>query len=240
MNYSIPSYGPLPNPPSSGWVPQQLPGAPGSPAYNPVWNPSMAMAPGVASDMAQIPDLSDQAGYKAFTSEAMGAGDLPWLSKAYQQQHELGNQARERGGAEVAGQTAGAESALASGGGLSSGARERAAEGGAKNFMSMSQGTARDEANNAMQIGITGAQQKQQMLGQVPGMEQADLSMKMGKEQAVNSARQTDLQGAETASAGANQWNQGLYTSQMQATAAQAQADAIKNSGKHTFLGIGG
>jgi hypothetical protein len=142
-----------------------------------------------------------------------------------QQQDMLAGNAQSAGANQTAGQTAQATDALASQGGLSSGARERAAEGGANNFMNMSQNINQQRASNDMQIGVNDEQNKIQELGQLPGME----NQKVQGLQAVNAA-DTANQIAENQSL--NSYNQNLYNQQMSAWGANQQANAIAASGK--------
>jgi hypothetical protein len=145
-----------------------------------------------------------------FADMANRQGPSAWANMANQQQDTLEANSRERGAAENNAQTAQALDNLGSSGGITSGARERAAEGGAKNYMNMSQDAARQGGLNKLQIGVNDQQNKIQEMGQLPGMESAAL--------------QPQFQQAGM--------YQNLYNQQMQDYAAQQQANAIANSGK--------
>lgn len=137
----------------------------------------------------------------------LNPGPSPWATLATDQQAKLRANALEQGAQQVKGQTAETEAELAASGGLSSGGRERAAEGGAKNYLAMGQDLTRQQNLNDLQIGENDAQNKLQQLGGVANVEAS-------QNQAMNS------------------YNQNMYQSQMSAWAAQQQANATANAGK--------
>jgi len=153
-----------------------------------------------------ISDLQGDA-YTKLNNSAFNKDENPWAKLAVSRQQKVLQDATEKGAQQTAGQTAGAQSALAMHGGLTSGARERTVEGGQTNYMNMAQGLERQSQENNMNIGIEDAKDKMQQQGQVTGLEMQD-----------NTAR--------------NAYNENLYNQQMQAWAAKQQADATRDSGK--------
>lgn len=141
------------------------------------------------------------------TQLGLNQGLSPWALLAEQQQEQLKENAQSQGAQSVAGQTAQTDAGLEANGGLSSGARERAAEGGAKNYISMVQSTGQQANANDMQIGMNDEQNKIQQLGTAANIE------------------------GQNATA-ANSYNQNAYNTQMQAWAANQQANATENAGK--------
>lgn len=168
----------------------------------------------------------DHSGYDQFKQEATRKGPSSWATLAKQDQAFQAGANREKGATEANAQTAQAEDNLAARGGLSSGARERADTDGAKNYLSMAQDAARSETGNDLQIGMNDEQNRIQQLSQLPGMEQSQAQMWEGAKQQdiANTTGQTDK---------INQYNQNVYSQQMQAWAAGMQADATRDSVKH-------
>lgn len=174
----------------------------------------------------------DSSGLDAYKQQAMRTGPSAWANMATQDQAALANQSLEHGASQNNAQTAQAVDNLAARGGLSSGARERAGQEGAKNFMAMSQDTARQKNLNTMQIGMNDEQNRIQQLSALPGMEQQQAQMWEG-------AKQQDVANTMNANNAANAYNQNLYNQQMSAWGAGKQADATAAAGKHGFLGMG-
>lgn len=131
----------------------------------------------------------------------------PWAMLAIARQKKAMEDNIEKGSKRVAGQTAQAEGNLAMRGGLSSGARERIAEEGQKNFLDMTQDLNRQGSLNELQIGIADAENKMKQQGQVTGLEAEDVKAR-------------------------NAYMENLYNQQMEAWAAERQAEATENSGK--------
>jgi hypothetical protein len=195
------------------------------PTYNPIWTQLGMNAPAPFTypvDPNEIASLSpDMSGFDMYRQMAERQGPSTWanlakISGAAQtaNQKELAQQ-------QVSGQTAAAENALASNGGLSSGARERAEEGGETNYLDMSQNLDRQNNLNDLQIGINDAQNQVQQLGQLPTLEN----------QAMQPLYQQANLTAENNSA-LNAYNQNVWNQTNQAIAASQQANATANSGK--------
>lgn len=159
--------------------------------------------PAVNEYMSMLP----QEGYNASQDEALRKGPSAWSGMANNMANLKEADARERGAGEIAGQTAKARSDLAAQGGLSSGARERIAEGGAKNYMAMSQDLARQGLSNETQVGMQDEQNRINNLGNFTGMEATK-----GNNAADYAMRQ--------------------YEAKMKGWAANEQANATANSGK--------
>ncbi len=106
-------------------APSNVAGMPNTPGYIQNYNPNtMAMLPGYQNMQNQI----NQDGFNQFKSQALRSGPSAYATLADQQENNSMNKARDQAQQAVAGQTANTEASLASGGGLSSGARERAVE----------------------------------------------------------------------------------------------------------------
>ena len=208
-------------------------GMPGTPFYNPVYNSqTMALTPELQSQLNSIDTSNMDQSVSNFADLANRQGPSAWATLADQQQNQLASNARDRGASEANAQTAQAIDTLGSSGGVSSGARERAAEGGAKNYMNMSQDASRQNSLNQMQIGVNDQQNKMQEMGMLPGMEMQALQPKFQKANMWEQARQTDVGNAMNANQSANSWNQNMYNQQMQAWGANQQANATAKSGK--------
>lgn len=224
--------------PPSPWImpsfaPAQIPGAPNSPQFNPIYDPNtMALLPGMQSQLDGIDLTGLKSSVGAFRDQALRKGPSAWALMAGNQQDALASNSRERGAAENNAQTAGAMDRLAMSGGLTSGARERAVEEGGKNFMNMSQDTARQDTLNKLQIGVNDEQNKIQEMGMLPGMEASALNPDFQKANMWNTAHQADVSNAMGENQAANSFNQNLYHEQMAALGAQKQADATAKSGK--------
>lgn len=166
------------------------------------YSPSMGMPqmPGYLSEL-------DGPLFDTMRNNALNPAASPWASQAALQEDAKAQTAIEKAGNTSAGQTAQQQAQLAAQGGLSSGARERIVEGGAKNMMNMVQDTGRQQGLNKLQIGVNDAQNKLQQLGQASQLEISN---------------QKDL----------NAYNQNAYNQQMNAWAANRQAQATEDSGK--------
>lgn len=137
----------------------------------------------------------------------LGAGPSPWATAATAREGKNAMNARDNAQQSAASATQGAEDQLAMTGGLSSGARERAVEGGQKDLLSMVQGVNNQENLNNLQINENDQQNKLQTLGSVANTE-------VGQNSAMNA------------------YNQQMYQQQMQAWAANQQAAATAGAGK--------
>jgi hypothetical protein len=194
--------------------------SPTAPGFIADYDPSQALLNGYTNYTSQ-----NDAGIQALTQQALNPGQSAWANLADQQQDVQATNQKDVGANSVAGQTAGAMDNLAMQGGLSSGARERAQEGGAKNLMAMDQDVGRQEGLNKLQVGVNDQQNKMQQLSQLPGIEQNQAN-------AWEGVRAGDLQNQINENQAANTYNQNLYQSQMGAWGAAQQASATAASGK--------
>ena len=208
-------------------------GMPNSPFYNPIYNSStQSLTHGLETELAGINQQPLQESVQNFADLANRQGPSAWATLAGQQQNTLAENAMEKGAAQSNAQTAQAIDTLGATGGVSSGARERAAEMGSRNFMNMSQDTSRQNSLNQLQIGVNDQQNKIQQMGMLPGMEMQALQPQFQEANMWESARATDVGNAIGANQSANSWNQNLYNQQMSAWGANQQANATANSGK--------
>lgn len=222
--YVIPGGSPLMTGPDYG-------GMPNTPTYNPTWNSGMALAPQAQQDLSGINLNPLQQSVSNFADLADRQGPSAWATLAGQQQNQIAENTEDQNTAAAAGQTAGAMDSLASSGGLTSGARERAAEGGATNMMNMDQGTQRQNSMNQMQIGVNDAQNKMQEMGMLPGMESQALAPQFQEAQIQLGAQGQDVSNETNSLNNANSWNQNMYNQQMQAWGTNQTANATANSG---------
>lgn len=207
-------------------------GMPSTPYYNSIYNSSMNLTPQVQSELAGINTSGLDQSVDQFKDMAERQGPSAWATLAGQQQDALMNNNIERGQSEANASTAGAMDQLASSGGLSSGARERAAEAGATNTMNMTQNAGRQNTLNQLQVGVNDQQNKIQELGMLPGMESQALQPEFQKESIWQNAANTNNQDIMAENQNANNYNQNLYNQQMSAWGANQQANATQNSGK--------
>jgi hypothetical protein len=188
-------------------------------SYVPGWNSQDALA-GKYQNFVD----ANSSGFNQEKSESESAAPTGWATAERLRQNQLSMEQRDAGAQQVGGQTAQADDALAAQGGLGSGARERVAEGGAKNYIGMEQGIDTSAINNDLQIGSTDESNKLSMLNNVAGQEQQRSANWM-------QANQYD-EGQQTAEAGRlNAWNQMTTQQQNAAYAATQQANATADSG---------
>lgn len=204
---------------------------PTAPGYIPGYDPStMAVSPGLDQTLAGI-NLNTQ-GLDAFRQQALRKGPSSWANLATADQDTQASNQREQAAAGANASTAQAMDQLGARGGLSSGARERAAEGGANNFLNMSQGIARQSGLNKLQIGMNDEQNRISQLGSLPGMEVQALQPAFQKAQMGIQGQEFDVGQQTGEAARQNSYLQNLYNQQSTFTAAQNQAAATENSGK--------
>jgi hypothetical protein len=203
---------------------------PTSPGYGSVWDPSMAFAPELQNRLNGI--NLDTTGLDKFKSDALRSSPSQWAQLADAQSYAQEAGQKDRAVTQSRAGVNQAEADLASKGGLSAGARERVARGGAKDLLNVGQDTARQGNLNRMQIGVNDEQNRISMLGQLPGMENQVYQDQLQKENMFDTAQQTDEQRAMEENQNRNSYNQNLYNQQMQAWAANRQAQATENSGK--------
>lgn len=196
-------------------------GMPTTPGFSPIYNAStQALSPGYDQQVA-----ANSQGFDAFRDQALRQGPSAWATTALQQQALESENQKEKGIESTAGANAAANDSLAAQGGMSSGARERVAEGGEKNMLDMNQNVSRQENLNNLQIGMNDNQNKMQELSQLPGMEQSRVN-------AWETTKQGDLSNQLAENKSLNDYNQNIYNQQMNAWAADKQAKATASSGK--------
>lgn len=204
---------------------------PGRPDYNQAYDPAtMSMLPEIAKMLEAI--QMDKRGLEKFRGEALREGPSAWAKLAQQKQALEEKDARERGGREQATRAAEARANLAMRGGLTSGARERVAKAGMKDYLDMSQEVGRQGGLNRLQIGMNDEQNRIQQLGMLPGMEAAALQPELEKTRLHGQARQYDIEQAVKEKQARNAWAMDQYKEQMSAWAANRQARATENAGK--------
>jgi hypothetical protein len=201
------------------WMPEGYGATPDRPQYAQAYDPTKQ------SLAEYLTGKYDPSALSAFKDQAMRKGPSSWAALAQQSNRANESNSRERGASEISGQTAQAQDALAARGGLSSGARERTAQEGSKNYLAMSQDLAREGNMNDMQIGMNDEQNRIQQLSMLPGMEQDQAKMYEG-------AYQQDVANTTAENERRNNYNQNIYNQQMQAWAADRQAFATEHSGK--------
>lgn len=153
-------------------------------------------------------------GLNALRDTALRKGPSQWLSMSLFQNALKQSDAKEKGMLENAGATAKARDALAAGGGLSGGARERVEEQGQKNYMSMAQDNSRQGTMADLGMRVQDESNRGAAVGALTNAEEA-------KQKDWLTAKQTDYQ---------NQLD--IYKTQMESIAAERQAQATENSGK--------
>lgn len=201
--------------------------------YTPTYDPTTeGLLSGVEGQNAGINTNPLDMSVANFADLADRSGPSAWATTAGQQQNALAENQLDQGASQTNAQTAQAEDNLASSGGLTSGARERAAEGGATNYMNMSQNVGRQNTLNQMQIGVNDQQNKMQEMGELPGMETQALQPEFQKANAWENANAQDVGNEINSTNNQNTYNMNTYQQQMQAWAANQQANATLNSGK--------
>lgn len=230
--------GPLGLVPSQSGTPQlqgpytsAFPNQPTSPTFNPVFNPATQNIGPQAQALLGGNNL-DMTGLNAFQGQALSQGPTQWAQQAAQNQNYLAMQAKSQGAQTVAGQGAAARASLASRGGLSSGAAERVAQGGANNYLAMTQGVNNQNSQNLMQIGMNDQQNKLSMMGQLPGMQLGAAGFGLQKTQTQLGANSADIANAMQGAQAQNTFNLGQYQTQMAGYGAGQTAQATANQKK--------
>ena len=203
---------------------------PYNPPYNaPAFNPLFDMQ-GLQQELNNIP--TDMTGINAYRSQALRTGPSTWASlQKTSNAAQLANQ-KEQADQKGASETAQADNALASNGGLSSGARERVAEGGAKNALDVQQNLTREANINDLQTGINDETNRIQQLGALPGLENQATQPLFEKAQILTNA------GAQEAQA-QNAYNQSVYQTNMAGYGANQSANATAAAGNQGIFGSG-
>jgi hypothetical protein len=204
---------------------------PNNPAYEMSFDPStMSFAPEIQSRLGGL--SMDMRGMDKFRDDALRSRPSAWAGMMNKLQYANEAGAKDRAVDQSRAGVRTGEADLASKGGLSSGARERLARGGAKDLLAVGQDVSRQGNLNRMQVGIQDEQNRVQELSQLPGMENNLLQTNLQKEGMYDQAKQQDLARAIAENDKRNQYNQNLYNQKMSAWAADRQAYATENSGK--------
>lgn len=200
--------------------------------YNSIFDPNTQSLGPQAQQMLAGNKL-DTTGLDAFQSRALARGPSDWARQAGDQQNYLAMHAKDQGAQAVAGQGATARAGLASRGGLSSGAAERLAQGGANNYLSMTQGINNENSKNQMQIGMNDEQNKLSMMSQLPGMQLGAANFGLAKTNAQLGANSADIANEMQNSSAKNTFDLGQYQTKMAAYGAGQTAAATQRAGKH-------
>lgn len=144
-----------------------------------------AGAPEIPGYQQYGPELNTQ-GLEKYRQEATRTGPSAWAGLMGKQQEQEYQKALEASRGQLASQTAGAESALAMRGGLSSGARERLQKQGLLAQMQAGQNLSQQKSANLLQAAINDEQNRIAQLGALPGMELQALAPSRTREEALN------------------------------------------------------
>lgn len=201
-------------------------GSPKIPDFVPIYDPStMSMLPELNQKLAGI--QLDKRALDQFRNEALRTGPSNWAVLARRSQ-ALGEQtARERAIREAAAQGASARSNLAMRGGIQSGARERIAKQGMRDYLSMSQDLNRQGDMDRLQIGMNDESNRIQQLGMLPGMEVQALQPEFQKLNLWGQGKQFDVGNAMKENQAQNDYNQQNYATRGQMYGAKQQANAM-------------
>lgn len=205
-------------------------GQPDRPGYQTGWDPSQAFSPELAKRLAGI--NLNTTGLDKFRTEALRSGPSLWASLANNNEYAQEAAQKDRAITQARSGARTAEADLASKGGLSSGARERIARSGGRDLLAVGQDVARTGNLNRMQIGMNDEQNRITQLGMLPGMENTAYQDAMQKENTWDTARKADIDAATQENVRRQGYNTNVYNQQMQAWAANRQAQATENSGK--------
>ena len=183
----------------------------------------------------------------ALKSRAMSSGDSPWLQMELQRQGIENTANKDKVANQVMSSNAAAQSNLAMQGGLSSGARERLARGGAQDLNAARQGLGRDAQLSALGARLQDDNTKMGILSQLPSQDLNFANQKAGLEQfnanATNdmnkfnttntlNTNQFNTSNAIAANKDLNSFNAYKYAQDMAGYGAAKQGDAIANGGK--------
>jgi hypothetical protein len=211
------------------------PDAPATPSYFNGYDPE-SMSTTNPLDMQLNGINLDKRGLDQFRNEALRTGPSQWASKAGEQQNLEEMQAREHAGRQAKSGSAGAMSDLAMRGGLTGGARERVAKSGARNYLDVTQDTARQGSQNRLQIGVNDEQNRIQQLGMLPGMETQALQPDFQKAQMLNQSKEFDVNAMMQEAQNRNIFTGNAYNQQMKGWAAEKTAKATADSGGSCWL----
>lgn len=157
--------------------------------------------------------------------KATATGNSPWLNMQLQKQGMEQQQAMGKMGAQANAANAQARAGLAMKGGLSGGAAERLARGGSQDLNAARQGVMNQGSNQRLQLGIQDESNKNQLLGQAVGANQAQNAQNIG-------IGQFNAQNTLAENNANNAFQMSKYQEQMKAFGAGKSANAMANSGK--------
>ncbi len=196
-------------------------------------------------------DPTKGAGYQAFQNEALRTGPSQWAQLQQQQNSQNKMQGLESAARQASSGAAQARGQLSMRGGLSSGARERMASGGARDLLAARQGVNRGFNADSLTTNINDENKRMNALAQLPGMEIDTqkynigniLDMKKANVQAVNDAQRFNITNQNAASQyninnalgqkqAQDQYTSGAYDQDLQKWAAAQQSAAIANGAK--------
>ncbi len=132
----------------------------------------------------------------ALTDRATQQGPSPWLNLQMAQQDRLTQDARNNAAGQIAGSTAAARTGIATHGGLSSGAMERVAKGGANAGIDANQNISNQDIQQRNLLGIADENTKTGLLGTAAGLEQGLSQFNAGQTNTMgndNANRVTDV-----------------------------------------------
>ncbi len=174
----------------------------------------------------------DRTALNKYNAEANRTGLSKGAEQAMTAARYLAARGRDDGKAQAAGEAAQASTALATRGGLRSGAAERLAGSMGNRSLDLAQ-TGRDTAaRNQMNIGMEDEKNRIGMLGNAVGMNQNAAQFDLGKNQAIMGVASDDVNRRQMENTKLNTFNMSKYQADMGAWAANKQADATANSGK--------
>ncbi len=194
------------------------------------WSPDMASAPRLEAALSGV--SYNRKPLDMLERNAMRPGQSPWAKRQLEALYAQEGAARDRAAAQSAAAAATTRDTLATHGGLTSGAAERAATNAARNTITQQQDITRQGVQNRLQVGINDYQNKITQLGMLPGLEAQALQPELQKAGLISSAWSNDasrqLQGNEFLQEQQND----LWQQYMQGIADQQIANATANSGK--------
>jgi hypothetical protein len=191
-----------------------------TPGYAPGYDPnSMGMESKYKELMPQF-----SGGLNKVREAATMKGPSPWAMLMQNKNNLLAQTNKESAARSANAGTAESLSQLASSGGLTSGARERAIEAGQKNKLGMQQDLTRQNMLSNLTADIQDQSERNNLLSMVPGMEQNQMNgwLNAFGQDGKNQMSEMDK---------LNQFNQNLYNQRMAAAAAKMQADATRAAG---------
>lgn len=220
--------------------------APVMPEFNPVYNPeTQSLAP-------QIQGMLNKTSYdtnplKQIEQNATSNAPSTWAQMQSQLARTNTSQAAGQAANQTAAATAGADSNLAMSGGLSSGARERAAIGGEQSGIAAQQNVANQGNTQQLQIGATDAATKQAQLMALPGMETQAYQAALEPIQMYGQAASMDTSNSMNATNALNNFNMGAFQTAENTYGNNQVANATADAAKHQgglfggggFLGLG-